>query len=73
MICKLCKRETREGTELCVQHLKARELLWIRYDAWREAYSDLAWEEYLDRVKQLKGTGDWVKEVIGFERKEKDD
>ncbi len=58
---------------MCVRHLKARELLGIRYDAWREAYSDLAWEEYLDRVKQLKGTGDWVKEAIEFERKEKDD
>ena len=45
------------------------EMLRNTYEKWRNAYAVISWEEYLDKVKQLKGTGRWVKEVIEFEKR----
>jgi hypothetical protein len=43
------------------------------YNVWKDAYSDLTWLRYLTKLKQLKGTGQWVKEVIEFEIKREHD
>jgi hypothetical protein len=37
------------------------------YKAWNEAYSEITWREYLNRVKTLGDTGQWIKEVIKLE------
>ena len=37
------------------------------YKAWDEAYSGISWGEYLNRVKTLADTGQWITEVIGLE------
>ena len=73
MKCRLCQREAKETSGFCGRHLVAEEMLRDNYEKWRSAYGALSWEEYLDRVKQLKGTGRWVKEVIEFEKREDDD
>ena len=68
MKCKLCPREAEGKAEFCSRHLAAREMLRKTYHVWKDAYSELSWGEYLDKVKQLKGTGQWVKEVIELEK-----
>jgi hypothetical protein len=69
MKCRLCQREAEEKGEFCNRHLVAEESLRSSYDKWRNAYAQLSWADYLDKVKQLKGTGRWVKEVIEFEKR----
>ena len=69
--CKLCQREAEEKSELCAHHLAAEETLRNAYSIWRNAYSELSWDEYLEKIKQLKGTGQWVKEIIESEKEKK--
>jgi len=71
--CRLCQREAKEKDGFCTYHLAAMDSLVRGYDAWKDAYSELTWLQYLTRVKQLKGTGEWVKEVIEFEMKKERD
>lgn len=67
MRCKVCARRTKEeGEHLCQYHRGAVETLRKGYSAWNYAYSGLSWDEYLDRVKTLKDTGRWIKEVIAL-------
>jgi hypothetical protein len=68
MKCKLCQREAEQASEFCARHLAAEEMLRNTYHVWRTAYLELSWTEYLDKVKQLKGTGQWVKEIIESEK-----
>jgi hypothetical protein len=42
------------------------------YGAWNEAYSGMSWGEYLQRVKAIENTGQWVIEVIEMEEREGD-
>jgi hypothetical protein len=65
--CQLCRRESETNSNLCRYHAQAKRVLLAAYNAWGEAYSGLEWKEYLDKVKQLPETGQWVKEVIGQE------
>jgi hypothetical protein len=37
------------------------------YAVWRDAYSEVPWKAYLQRVKAIENTGQWVKEVIVME------
>ena len=73
MKCKLCQREAEHRSEYCARHLAAEEMLRNAYLVWKRAYSGLSWAAYLDKVKQLKGTGLWVKEIIESERENKID
>jgi DNA topoisomerase I len=66
MQCKLCKREAKEG-QLCKYHGEAKVALRRSYLRWTEAYSGISWKEYLNRVKTIEGTGQWVKDVITLE------
>jgi hypothetical protein len=70
MQCKLCRRETEKGGgggELCRYHSAARDALKRGYESWKEAYPGLAWRDYLNRVKALESTGQWIKEVVTLE------
>ena len=73
MKCRLCQREAKEKSEFCGRHAVAEEMLRNTYEKWRNAYAVLSWGEYLDKVKQLKGTGQWVKEVVVFEKRKDND
>ena len=70
MKCKLCQREGSQASDFCGRHMVAEEALRSRYAIWRNAYEELSWTEYLRKIKQLKGTGQWVKEVIANELSE---
>lgn len=67
MQCKLCKRETEKDGDLCRYHSEARDALKRAYRNWEEAYSGITWREFLNRVKALDETGQWINEVIGLE------
>jgi hypothetical protein len=68
MKCKLCQRQVEGKSEFCIHHRAAEEMLMNAYSIWRNAYGELSWSEYLDKVKQLKGTGQWVNEIIESEK-----
>lgn len=61
MNCRLCERET--DSELCAYHARARTEVETAYKSWNEAYSVLAWHEYLNRVIRNPETGQWAIEV----------
>jgi hypothetical protein len=63
MKCLLCRRESETGSGLCRYHEQARAALKQGFKAWKYAYDDLSWTEYLDRIKRNEDTGQWVKEV----------
>ncbi len=65
MNCLLCRRKAERDT-LCRYHRNARDELKKGYRRWRHAYSAMSWEEYLNRIKRLDSTGQWVKEVAGL-------
>jgi hypothetical protein len=67
MQCRLCRREVEKAGSFCLYHAAARDALKRGHVAWNEAYSGLSWREYLNRVKALDATGQWIKEVIGLE------
>jgi hypothetical protein len=59
-----------ENSELCGYHKTARDALKKGYGTWKEAYSEMLWDEYLQRVKAIENTGQWVREVIEMEEHE---
>ena len=67
MKCRLCRREAERGSVLCVFHTKAREALREGYKRWSDAYGELSWREYVNRIKGRAETGQWVKDLIELE------
>ena len=63
MKCRLCRREAERESVLCVFHTKAREALREGYGRWCDAYGELSWKEYLNRVIRNGETGEWAAEV----------
>jgi hypothetical protein len=63
MKCRLCRRESETGSSLCRYHQRARAALEEGYRAWKYAYGEMSWTEYLDSIKRNEDTGQWVKEV----------
>ncbi len=63
MKCRLCRRESEKGSDLCSHHERARVALKEGYKAWLYAYDDLSWKEYLDKIIKNRETGEWVLEV----------
>ncbi len=70
MQCELCGRSVKsEGGRLCNYHEEASTALRHGYEAWNAGYSGMSWKEYLNRVKNLADTGQWIKEVIVMEER----
>ncbi len=63
MKCEVCRREAEADSSLCAFHKRAGESLRSEYKSWSEAYGELTWEEYLDRIIENGETGEWVVEV----------
>ena len=61
--CPICGRDTKD--EFCVYHQTAFDSLKETYNEWEKA-AGLSWEQYLERVSELDGTGRWVQEIIEF-------
>jgi len=64
MKCRLCRRETERESVLCVFHARAREALLAGYERWSDAYGELSWKEYVNRIKGRAETGEWVKDLV---------
>jgi len=69
MQCRLCGREASsfESEALCRYHRRAMDTLKQGYKTWSSAYSGISWTEYLNIVKTLEDTGQWIREVIVME------
>lgn len=63
MKCELCQREAVAEEKLCQYHRMAKESLVSNFKRWQEAYGDLSWKEYCERLLKLQETGVWVKEI----------
>ncbi len=71
MQCKICKRMAKNNG-FCAYHGAARDALKKGHAAWKQAYSGMSWDEYLQRVKAIENTGQWVREVIEMEERNGD-
>lgn len=61
MKCTLCSREA--VSDLCKYHERARQKIEAGYRLWTEAYGEVEWKDYLDKVKRNNQTGQWAKEI----------
>jgi len=68
--CRLCKRECAASSDLCGYHLNAKRNVQSGYERWSEAYGNITWKEYLQKLQQSAETGQWAKEVAELLSKE---
>ena len=61
MKCVVCSRKA--VSELCTYHLGAKRKVEAGYRVWTEAYGEMKWKDYLDKVKHNEQTGQWAKEI----------
>ena len=66
--CILCVRKSVEE-KYCKYHYEALQSLRVHYEIWKSRYGKISWHDYLSRLKKIKYTGKWVKEVIEVELK----
>jgi len=60
--CTICSREIPSG-DYCKYHEEAYKNLKEKYEEWLEAYGELSFSDYLQKVIQNPETGIWAKEV----------
>jgi len=60
--CLICGREAWRNN-LCKYHYRALENLVKNYEVWRSR-ENVDWKEYINALKSLKITGEWVRDVI---------
>jgi DNA topoisomerase I len=66
--CILCVRKAIEE-KYCEYHYEALQSLRGHYEIWKSRYEEISWHDYLKRLKKIKHTGKWVKEVAEEELK----
>ncbi len=64
--CRACEREA-SSNELCRYHREVYDRLKSGYDKWCDAYGEIGWKAYLERLLKLKDIGFWIKDVIVLE------
>ena len=70
--CTVCHRGViAKGKRYCLYHSQAYDSLQKMYKAWVNAYGGVSRETYLKKLLDLDQTGDWVKDVIRNELKER--
>ena len=60
--CTICKKEIPSG-DYCKYHQEAYQNLKEKYNEWLEAFGELTFTEYLQKLIVNPDTGLWVKEV----------
>ncbi len=60
--CLICDRE-KESEKYCKYHQKAYKNIMESFDDWQEAYGELSFSEYLQKIIENSATGTWAKEV----------
>jgi|TARA_B100001971_G_scaffold195909_1_gene203203 hypothetical protein len=72
MKCRLCNRETIENNSgFCPYHNECIKKIDAGFEKWRQAYGELNWQTYLQRLHERHETGDWTKECCYILKKEK--
>ena len=61
MRCRLCERQA--VSDLCHYHAEARRRVEAAFQAWKDAYGAIEWDDYLSRVAGNPETGQWAVEV----------
>jgi len=61
--CKICGREKIEESVFCVHHQVAYENIETGFQKWRYALG-YQWQEYLEKLIKVSGTGDYAVEII---------
>ena len=69
--CRICGRSSAEE-DLCEYHSTAYTILRSAFEKWAATMEGLTWEEYIDSVRRLENTGQWIKEVIDDIRSQDD-
>jgi hypothetical protein len=65
--CAACHR-TKLAGKYCLHHARALQSIKDHHRVWSEAYGEISWPEFLDRISKMDETGKWVIEVIDVER-----
>ena len=60
--CFVCNRQALKA-RYCVHHERAYSEVSNAYEKWQKAFENLTWERYLERILELKETGEWAKQV----------
>ena len=47
----------------CIYHERAYSQVKYAYEKWQNAFGNMTWERYLERILELKETGEWAKQV----------
>jgi hypothetical protein len=61
-VCIICERPCASG-DYCKYHADAYQNVMQYYDEWKEAYGELSFKEYLQKVIDNPATGIWACEV----------
>lgn len=63
MKCRLCQRPSESEAGFCRYHGRAKVALEEAYKVWKNAYGELTWAQYLDKIIKNQETGQWASEV----------
>ncbi len=66
--CSACSQKVSTG-KYCFHHSQAFDSLKEHHKAWIEAYGIISWNNFLNKLIKMNGTGSWIKEVIVVELK----
>ena len=55
-----------ESSEFCQYHESANRNLIAGYEKWSVAYGGMEWKQYLGRIENLDGAGQWAKDVAKY-------
>lgn len=61
--CALCDRLSDKNGVYCFLHGESLSQIREKFMRWQEAFGEMSWERYLERIIELKETGDQAKEV----------
>lgn len=61
--CAICGRVGVKDEGFCIFHSSALANVKAKFSQWQEAYDDISWERYLERIFDLNETGDSSKEI----------
>lgn len=61
--CSLCSRAAPANECYCVFHSAALSNVKVSYVDWQRAIGEISWERYLERIIELKETGESAKEI----------
>ena len=73
MKCRICKRDAIEhNSGFCLYHNECITKIEADFEKWQQAYGELNWQTYLQRLSERPETGNWTKECCYFLKKRKE-